>query len=196
MEAALAKHLLKDQPQEARGLRVHFRVASLGQDLDDLCEPVLSVLVNKAGWFRGRRSNIRWFEASKSVDTFTGCHLAVSRDPTPVWRTPDGQPLLDALYPGPLPRSARDPAMAAWALANRQQVATGPCLVRLSFASPRVNLGDVATGPVKSAIDCLYPVLGGQPGRPVDDLVTILQVEKGPKHAGTVRVTISSVETS
>lgn len=42
----------------------------------------------------------------------------------------------------------------------------------------RLNLGDVATRRLKPTIDCLWPVIGGVPGRPADDLVTRLVVAR------------------
>ena len=55
--------------------------------------------------------------------------------------------------------------------------------IRLSFAGAKVNLGDIATGAVKSTIDCLYPILGGAAGAPDDWKVGTLQCEKGARDA-------------
>lgn len=50
--------------------------------------------------------------------------------------------------------------------------------VRLRFDSERLNIGEIVTGAVKSTIDCLYPIIGGENGRPEDWRITILQIEK------------------
>lgn len=42
-------------------------------DLDNLCEPMFSVLVNRLGWFGGNRQNMRWWRASKRHEEETGC---------------------------------------------------------------------------------------------------------------------------
>ena len=46
-----------------------------------------------------------------------------------------------------------------------------------------MNLGDSATGVVKSTIDCLYPLLGGTTGAPDDWKVDNLLGEKGAPDA-------------
>jgi hypothetical protein len=51
------------------------------------------------------------------------------------------------------------------------------CLLR--FGAQAINIGDIATGVVKSLIDCLYPVLGGSAGDPADDRIDVLTVVKG-----------------
>ena len=60
------------------GLILKFIVPSFKRnghpfDVDNLCEPVFSVLVNKIGWFRGFRPNILWWQASKEIGENPGC---------------------------------------------------------------------------------------------------------------------------
>ena len=44
----------------------------------------------------------------------------------------------------------------------------GRYAVTLEFGTSAINLGDIATGPVKSVIDNLYPIVGGTRGAPDD----------------------------
>ncbi len=64
--------------------------------------------------------------------------------------------------------------------------------VGLRFGGSAVNIGDIATGRVKSVIDCLYPILGGVVGAPEDWRITSLYVEKKSANVpdGAVSVTI------
>jgi hypothetical protein len=66
-----------------------------------------------------------------------------------------------------------------------------PC-VSLEFGGSRVNIGNVATGPVKSVIDCLQPILGGRFGNPDDHRIVLLLVSKRAPGLvdGAVRVTV------
>ncbi len=58
-----------------------------------------------------------------------------------------------------------------------------------------MNLGDIATGKVKSIIDCLYPVIGGNMGSPEDWRIDILEVTKGIKilPENAIRVSIAEL---
>lgn len=64
--------------------------------------------------------------------------------------------------------------------------------IRFQFSSEKVNIGNIASGSVKSLIDCLYPILGGRLGAPDDWRVDILQVEKGVQGllSDSVRISI------
>ena len=64
--------------------------------------------------------------------------------------------------------------------------------VELVFRGWGVNLGDVATGPVKSCIDCLQPVIGGPVGNPDDWKISRLQVvrENGEQRSLFVKITV------
>lgn len=58
-----------------------------------------------------------------------------------------------------------------------------------------VNLGDISTGRVKNVIDCLYPVIGGSAGAPLDDRVTRLEVWRSDaKVGGTIRVRVVNLQ--
>lgn len=140
-------------------------------DIDNLCEPVLSVLVNGKGWCGGRRSLIRWLAAHKfhtRSASVLGCHIRVFDCNPPLLPDFTGPMLYQAMC-GALPqarcesdimrRVKRSPEVAPVAPGKR-------VAVHVEFGGDTVNLGDVATGRVKSLIDCLWPVLGVLAGHP------------------------------
>lgn len=168
------------------GLVARFRLASLAPrgmplDIDNLCEPLFSVLVNRLGWFRSSRSNVMWWHASKRADAALGCDVTITE--SPLADALDADPLCSGCYSGPLPSSARSSEVALWAaslnpIENPGQVPSAyACFV--GFGDPAVNIGNIATGPVKSFIDCLFPLLGGRVGAPADHLIDSLTVAKG-----------------
>jgi hypothetical protein len=168
------------------GMILEFALPTLapqGQplDVDNLCEPVFSVAVNRLRWFGGRRPHMKWWDASKSVGKEPGCRVVFTPDQIP--QMPEESPLWDEVFQGELPRSARSIPVAVWAWTIRsrasvQWIPTSATLF-IGFGGSTVNLGDVATGPVKSFMDCLYPWLGGGPGYPEDHRVSRLIVAKG-----------------
>lgn len=174
-----------------RGLCVAFTLPPAapgrpGADIDNLLDPVLSVLVNALGWFGKRRPAIAFIHATKNRGQKAGCEVEVLTSAPPP--TPTGVPLLEAAFDGALPRSARDEGFADWARRSATldgQPITGAFGVALHFADPRVNLGDVATGKPKPIIDCLWPILGGSARAPHDHLVTELRLSKAAASGGT-----------
>lgn len=153
-------------------------------DVDNLCEPAFSVLVNRLGWFAGARPKIQWWRAAKEVADPPGCLVSVSTEVAPPRLTASAD--WEEVYEGPLPTSARSPEAARWAADVRHRHAPGwtpvSCTLYLGFSDRSLNLGDIATGRVKSFVDCLYPLLGGRVGAPADDRVVCLIVEKGVEH--------------
>jgi len=167
------------------GVRLDFVVQYLAPaghplDVDNLCEPVFSVLVNKCRWFGGSRSRMRWWRATKREGSPTGCRVAVLTELRP--KLQDGAPLWDAMYDGPPATCGSSPELAEWAQWERKNhglpALSDPCTLYVGFASDHPNLGDIATGPVKSCIDCLFPILGGTPSHPDDHCIFDLIVEK------------------
>jgi len=150
-------------------------------DVDNLCEPVFTVLVRKAGWFAGGKTNIQWWWASKEVGAEHGCEITVYSDSAP--DIPEGPPDWDQTYTGVLPSCATSPEVALWAwqLRSERGIDWTPdtCSLFLGFSSPKVNLGDISTGVVKAFIDCLYPWIGGTAGAPDDHRISRLIVQKG-----------------
>ncbi len=171
-----------DSRATPKGLTVDFRLKASqrreGTDIDNLCEPIFSVLVNQKGWFRARRSNIRWFRVQKWLSQSPGCSLLVLNcDALPL---EEKRVVFQDLYTGPLPKSARDTAFSYWLSAKIKRFdQLERCALGFEFADHRLNIGDIATGRVKSLVDSLYPILGGLPGDPHDWRVNFLQVEKG-----------------
>jgi hypothetical protein len=148
-------------------------------DLDNLVEPTLSALVNGRGWFGARRPNLQWVAVSKRHDLDTGCRLNALAAPPPDWAGTDAEPFLSRTYAGPLPRSIRDDDYVRWVRGTAQHsTPISAAAVSLRFGGLKVNLGDIATGPVKRLIDGLWPVLGGEPPRPHDYKVAALLLEK------------------
>ena len=171
----------------------------LGPDIDNLCEPLLSVVVNQLGWFGRRRPNISCLMARKQVANPTGCRVRAGGSAMRQKLSP-GEELFKAECSLALPENARNLEWANWVAANMARKARAGALlgVRLQF-SGLTNLGDIATGRLKNVIDCLHPVIGGNIGAPADDLIVELIASKGVKEvAGSVAIHVVefSLETS
>lgn len=186
-KAVLASTIPRSRGEQVAGLNMDFLVRNLAPgghplDVDNLCEPVFSVLVNQLGWFGGKRQNIRWWCARKARNGQSGLRLTLVGSAP--WDVDMGElvlkPALDGVYTGALPRSATDPVFARW-VREQPGLRTGGAeyAVLFRFAETKVNLGDVATGPIKALLDGLYPLLGGEAGRPEDWRIRTLAVEKG-----------------
>lgn len=163
------------------GIRAHFAVVPRHEtpDLDNLMEPLLSVLVGTRGWFDGRRPNIEWFTATKQPSTSPGVMLELVTG-TPVMPWP--QALASFSYSGDLPISGTDPVLSGWIHSAGLQYIPGPdeLAVHVAFHRAALNLGDIATGAVKSTLDALWPLLGGSPGVPHDHRICELTVMRNP----------------
>lgn len=198
----LYRHISACKGIRVFGLEMRFYLKDMAPrghplDLDNLCEPVFSVLVNRLQWFGGSRPNIRWWCASKERGTTSGLKLTLFM--TPEREVNMGEvkltPVFDHTYTGVLPRSATDPVLASWVesrLGGRPVPQMENCVVLLRFAGDRINLGDIATGRVKALLDCLYPLIGGAPRRPEDWRIRTLAVEKGSRGlpADSVQITV------
>ncbi len=175
---------------QSGGMLLDFHVQSSQRgghsfDVDNMCEPVFSAVINQLGWLGGRRPNLMWFRARRLLKTPAGCVTRLEQGSAPLF-SPDGLRLVfEGVYRGPLAKSGTAPELPAW-LAELPSVpsATNKSVgIKLSFAGTKVNLGDIATGTVKSTIDCLDPLLGGTAGAPDDWKVNALQCEKGAADA-------------
>jgi hypothetical protein len=133
--------------------------------------------------------------------------------PPHLWRDCDAEVGLDAVYPGSLPRPGNIDEYAAWVKdqlwMSRRAHSCGPYgTSRGAYASPAVrqrrfaidlaseaiNLGGIATGPVKTLIDGMWPILGGRPGAPDDGRITALVVRKGIRDLnGTASVKVAGL---
>jgi hypothetical protein len=161
-------------------------------DIDNLCQPVFSTVISRQGWFGGSRPNLAWYLATKRPGAKVGALISVVTGPGPDVAAVLTRPRFTATWPGPLPRSARDEQFAAWVSNQGTPRVSGTLAVALEFGGPRVNIGDIATGSVKSLIDCLQPILGGSFGNPDDHRIVLLLVVKRRSGVpdGAVRVTV------
>jgi hypothetical protein len=164
-------------------------------DVDNLCEPVFSTVINRLHWFGGSRTRLVWYLATKHPGTDLGALVSVTTDPAPEVASVVVSPRFVATWSGSLPSSARDAHFLAWVRAQGAPIPEGQFAVSLEFGGLRVNIGDVATGPVKHTIDCLQPVIGGRLGSPEDHRIVRLLVVKdvfGIAESG-VRVSVGQV---
>jgi len=167
------------------GLFADFRIApptakSPGYDLDNLLDPMFSVMINSRGWFGGRRPNLRWVAARKKAAGETGVYLAVLEDPPDLWVESRVEVGLDNVYHDHLPNLAAVADYTTWVQRHMvRRLPSGPVGIEIDFADNHVNLGDVGTGRAKVLIDGMWPVLGGQRGAPDDRRVAALILRKG-----------------
>jgi hypothetical protein len=164
-------------------------------DIDNLCEPVFSTVINRLRWFGGSRTGLIWYLATKRPAAEEGAAIALSSDPAPEVASVVTAPSLAAIWSGGPPSSARDVRFLAWVQAQGAPCCPGQLSVALEFGGSRVNIGDVATGPVKHIIDCLQPVVGGPLGNPDDHRIVCLLVIKDVFGVGEscVRITVGQV---
>jgi len=164
-------------------------------DIDNLCEPVFSTIINRLRWFGGSRTGLIWYLATKRPAADEGATIALTPDPAPQVASVVTAPSFAATWSGGPPSSARDVRFLAWVQAQGAHAAEGQLSVALEFGGSRVNIGDVATGPVKHIIDCLQPVVGGPLGNPDDHRIVCLLVVKNAFGVGEscVRITVGQV---
>lgn len=183
----------------ATGVVVSFRVSGpqsghFAVDLDNLCEPLFSVLVNKKGWFGKKRSNIQWFKATKVYEEPFGCDLALMESLPPPLPLSEQEVIFSGLYQDAFPKSAKDELFINWVNTYcGDKPIKGNVSVKLRFGPVAINIGDIGTGYVKHIIDCLHPLIGGNKKAPEDWKVWELQVEKNVSDlpANTVHVQVS-----
>ena len=184
----------KDGKYSGVELKFHYvpSVHKQPLDVDNLCEPVFTILVGKKKYFGGKRGNIQWFKAEKIQDVSGKLELKLFE------KTPEMQMnfvVFDEIYQGVFPKSATDVEFAEFVKNNTKERLRkdDECMVKIQFNSNDVNIGNISSGTVKPIIDCLYPVLGGVSGDPDDHVIRTLLVEKGissiPQEK--VRITIS-----
>lgn len=165
----------------------------LKADIDNFCEPVFSALINKKGWLGGRRGNLLFWTAEKSIGPEPGLEVTACTEAPNTLGT-RGQSIIEGTFPGVLPRRAMDTATAEWAtslIGSYTPSGADRFDVTLEFADGATNIGDIATGKVKSLIDCLHPVIGGTARAPEDWRIDRLSVSKGVAGLdGPVRVRV------
>jgi hypothetical protein len=104
---AVLRHAVAVAPPTAvtaRAVNIDFFVPGLVHgppDLDNLCEPVLYVLVNEKGWCGGKRPQIGLLRATKQTSVTTGCRISL-------WSAPPGQIAPGSLcFEGSIPARSR-----------------------------------------------------------------------------------------
>ncbi len=159
-------------------------------DIDNLCEPVFAVLTNPLGWFSGKRTNIELWTARKCIGKNQG--LLIQNINSGTQLAPNTIPLFDKVYNGLLPNKATDGAIPLWISSFGQFKPIKKCSVRLRFENTPVSIATISSGKVKPIIDCLYPIIGGLPGAPKDEIIEMLTVERisNNTHISAVRITI------
>lgn len=160
------------------------RFSSRGYDLDNLCEPVFSVLASGLGWFGGRQAGIRGWRAVKAVSDTPGLSLRqVHEIPT---MHSLSHILFDQVYRGALPRSARSPEIPAWLQSFSGLPAPRGLLgLAMDFTNTGRSIASIPVGLVKHAVDCLYPIIGGRVGGPDDHLIGEMAARRLEDVSGT-----------
>lgn len=91
--------------------------------------------------------------------------------------------LFDSTYSGHFPGRATEPEIPKWILEEFNiPMKKERYSLKLQFGSCKINIGDISTGKVKSIIDCLYPLIGGNAGNPEDwriDKISIVKEVEG-----------------
>ena len=83
-----------------------------GYDLDNLCDPVFTVLTSKMGWYGRKQTNINSWKAVKKPGDASGLWINQVQDVDVVFNP--SSVVFDAKYDGKLPKSARDPEIPDW----------------------------------------------------------------------------------
>lgn len=159
-------------------------------DIDNLCEPVFAVLTSSLGWFSGKRRNITLWTARKCIGEEQG--LLIRNIDSNTLLAPSATPYFDEIYDGVFPSKATDDNIPSWIKKSRQSQVIKKCSIRLQFENTPVSIATISSGKVKPIIDCLYPIVGGIPGAPNDEIIEMLTVERTSNitRKPAVRITI------
>ncbi len=104
--------------------------------------------------------DIQWFRASKILAIKSGCNFKISDSIEPPKSVYYKNLIYSEVYSGNLPKSATDIGFISWIKENYTHIKINSSFyLKIEFNSSSVNLGDIATGKVKSIIDCLYPIM-------------------------------------
>lgn len=186
----LKKSIQPVDENEYTGMYLEFilpTMASSGHylDIDNLCEPVFSILVNALYWFNGKRTNIQWWTAEKRIGQETGLSIQFFTTKNEEFLLQYGYPVFHATYLDKLPLKATDPNMLAWFNTfPGVKSLNGKIAVELQFQLESINLGDICTGKIKPVIDNPYPLVGGKPSNPDDWRIDRLYVNKSKNRTG------------
>jgi hypothetical protein len=181
-------------------LQMRFKMtaeAAEAAELDLLCEPVFQSLIQRMGWSGGSRTQLLYWNASKEAAEPTGVQIKSDAAVIKALEELNGEPILDFLFEGTFPQKAKDPYLSDL-LMKLQFKASHPnpkYAVRLQFGGSKINIAEVTSGPVKAIIDSLYPIVGGEAGKPEDWRIQQLEVAKSIKDLKeqVVQITIWSL---
>lgn len=148
-----------------------------GYDLDNLCDPVFTVLTSGLGWFNQKQVNIQSWRAVKKVDNNPGLLIKPVKDIDIC--IDESSIFFDEEYSGSLPNSATDYEIPMWIKSfGKIPKVYHNCGLALIFVNINRSIASLSTGLVKHFIDCLYPILGGDPGDPDDHKISELTVKR------------------
>lgn len=199
-----------DSDDQDRGVILKFYLSSFTRrghpiDLDNLVEPVFSVLINKKGYFNGDKKNIQWWFASmisyqnegveieisdkfqidfyekiskeNKPNNFSFIHIKIVR--LCLESRLEIDTIIDDTYLGPIPNSAKSTELPGWLLSKQIKPIGEGDRVSVSLVFPDYyNIGKLPRGIVKPTLDCLYPILGGKAGFPEDWKIEKLWIGK------------------
>jgi hypothetical protein len=194
--------LMHHATASVQGNRLEFKFklsaeALESAELDYLCEPVFQSLIQRMGWCGGARTQLQSWRASKESAETTGVQIASEASEPRLLEQLNGEPILDFLFEGTFPQKAKDPYLSDLLvkLHYKPADANPKYGVRLQFGGTKLNIAEVTSGPVKSIIDSLYPILGGEAGKTEDWRIHQLEVAKGFKDMKeqVVRISIWSL---
>jgi len=100
-----------------RGIALRFKLSSHTRncqpyDLDNLVEPVLSILIGKKGYFCGKRTNLEWWYARKDIGKPAGVEIEILEGkPQMVIKSEE---IFNDEYRGELPKSATSRGLSEW----------------------------------------------------------------------------------
>jgi hypothetical protein len=161
------------------GVNLLFRVSRLrlvGPDVDNLSHNVFASLF-QAGWFHGRKSNIKWWTARREIDSQNkGVTIIGSTKPI----IPEiGQLIFDGVFCGEFPQHSNDNEYVTWVEKQTKEIKCaelGFIGIALYFGSKDVSIGEISTGRIKNLIDGLHPLIGHDDTK-VKSMIAIKEVE-------------------
>lgn len=108
---------LSSVPVNSCSLDMEFRLSEAngekrGYDLDNLCDPIFSVLTSQLGWYEGKQTNIQRWRAIKRINAEAGLLIQPLKD---IEESVDQSSILiDQKYDGILPKSATSYELPLW----------------------------------------------------------------------------------
>lgn len=152
---------------DINGTHLIFRVSQLrnnGPDTDNLCHCVFSSLT-KAGWFGGKKPNIRWWYSERRLRGQEPAGLTLVAQESPIY--PECRSILfSETYTGLLPTHSRDKEYVDWIKKCADRLGLSPSEIPINLGvaiylgTDKENIGEIPTGRIKNIIDGLHPIIG------------------------------------